>query len=128
MYNTTTKKAEVILCNRGEPIGGKYLLDKPTSGLYHINDYSYEHCEWSSVEVDFGSHQEKEITEIGIYISASARFYMYSGTGYISFTLEEGNNYKKVNLKGKKFYFSILTYGDSVLIKDLQIKYKNLGE
>ncbi len=128
MFDTINRRDYVLTCQRCEFIGDKYLYDSVSNQIYQFNNKNLESKVWTSKTIDFGVHYKKAITEIGMYASSNALFYVFSDCGNSCFTLKQGNNYIKLNLEGKRFYFRIFPSSQDVLLKDFQIKYRIIGE
>ena len=128
MFNTTTRKAHIVSDVIGEFIGGKYTYDKTSKYIYQISDNIPTTTQWTSINMDFGTHKPKIITSISINITQTARLYVFSESGTDFFTLKPGSNYRKLSFYGKQFYFCINPSSNDVTFKDLHITYKILGD
>lgn len=128
LFSVRTRKLHIINNIVGNFVGDKYLYETTTKRLHQITENMPITGEWTSTTLDFGSHKKKVITEIGITSTTRAELYVFSETGYRYFSIEGGSCYKKINLTGANFYFSIIPGYKGASIKNLQIKYKILGE
>ena len=128
MLNAITKDAHIVSNMTGDPIGGKYFFNKGTRGVHQLSEENPKVLEWISKTMDFGSYKNKVVSEIYVHSTAYAWVYVYSDVGYRCFTINEGKNYIRTKLQGKNFYFSIVPSYKNMSIKDLQIKYRILGD
>ena len=128
MYNTRTKQVHIIGESFGDYIGGKYFYDKSLNRIYQISVLKISPSEWTSLELDLGTHKNKMVTEVSVNMSTSGTCYVFGDTGSKWFGLRTGNNNKKLQLQGRKFSFSIMYNIKDVVIKDFKVKYKILED
>ena len=122
MFDTINHKAHLLTCETCDFIGGKYLYSTSSRTVYQIDNTIRRASEWTSLPIDFGTSKNKMIMAIDVYSSGDAMLVINGDRGYKTISLKKGNNYKKICLTGKRFYFTITSSNKDVIIKGLQIK------
>ncbi len=128
MFDTINRSSHVLNGAEGGFVGDRYLFVKSSRYIYEINDNIRQTFNWTSDNTNLGTHSKKMIMEVGIYSSSDAIFYVYSKEGHRYFSLKRGTNQYKMNLVGDEFHFSVLPSSNTTIVKDLQIKYRIIGD
>ena len=130
VYDTSTKEHYYVwtdgVGNMGE---NGYVFVEEFGTIYRINaNTNNQTYEWQSKDIDFESLNKKALLELRLTVDQPMALYIQGDFGTKEIQLSEGVNIKKLNLTSRAFKMRIYQYANTLLVKDLSLKYKIVGE
>ena len=99
--------------------------------LYSLSldgDVVFDDFYWESKDLTFDCACKKSVVEISVFVSEDATMKVFGDFGEKRFYLKKGANAKRTNLFSDSIKIQVISSSNTFALKDLQIKYRKIGE
>ena len=128
--NARTDSEQFVSVPSKDCVSGGYLIDSTLTNMkkFSLRGESYVEPCWISVSLDFDSPYKKRLAEISFYSSSKGSFTIDSDGLRSVYSVKPGINIKKMHLVSRQFKFMIKGAKSGLTIKNMYIKYSEMGE
>ena len=96
--------------------------------LSHDGDVLFDNVYWESKNLTLESACKKSVIGINVYVTENATMKVFGDFGEKRFYLKKGANVKKMNLFSDNIKIQVISSSNTFALKDLQIKYRKIGD